>query len=273
MTATLVLAALLAPKVDLLARLDDPRISESSGLAASPSRPGVWYTHNDSGDRARFFRFGEDGRVTGTFQLTDARAIDWEDMAAARIAGKPRLYLADIGDNASRRAEIQVYSVAEPEGVGRSLGSVQTFRIRYPDGAHDCEAFFVQPGTGAFWLITKARQGVPAAYVVRRPRAGTLQTAEKVADLSLPVPAGMFGLITAADVSPDGRKVAIRTYGRVLLFQVRGRFEDWVRTEPVVLPSPAEFQGEAIGFSRDGQRLLTTSEGTPCPVSVIAPLP
>ena len=31
-------------------RISDPRITESSGLAASKLHPGVYWTHNDSGD-------------------------------------------------------------------------------------------------------------------------------------------------------------------------------------------------------------------------------
>lgn len=39
------------------ARLANQAIAESSGLACSRTTPGVFWTHNDSGDQARLFAF------------------------------------------------------------------------------------------------------------------------------------------------------------------------------------------------------------------------
>jgi hypothetical protein len=36
----------------------DPRVTESSGLTASPLHPRVFHAHNDSGDAARVFARG-----------------------------------------------------------------------------------------------------------------------------------------------------------------------------------------------------------------------
>ena len=55
----------------------DPRITESSGLAAS-SRSGIVFTHNDSGDSARFFAVDDAGRTRTTYALPDVQARDWE---------------------------------------------------------------------------------------------------------------------------------------------------------------------------------------------------
>ena len=59
---------------------EDPRITESSGLA-SASTPGVVYTHNDSGDAARFFAVGPDGRTRTVYTVPGVQVRDWEDMA------------------------------------------------------------------------------------------------------------------------------------------------------------------------------------------------
>ena len=50
-----------------LGHIANGAVIESSGLAAGVRSPGVWYTHNDSGDTARFFAMGSDGRSFGTF--------------------------------------------------------------------------------------------------------------------------------------------------------------------------------------------------------------
>ena len=56
-------------------------LPEASGLAASARYPGVLYTHNDSGDSARFFMMDETAKVIAEMRLPGATAVDWEDIA------------------------------------------------------------------------------------------------------------------------------------------------------------------------------------------------
>lgn len=91
----------------VMCHLQDPRITESSGVAAGP---GVLWTHNDSGDSARFFALDRRCRTLATYSVVGARATDWEDMAR----GAGALWFGDIGDNASTRSGVVVYRVPEP---------------------------------------------------------------------------------------------------------------------------------------------------------------
>src|SRR5439155_4051433 len=92
-----------------------PALGETSGIAAGRRVNGVWWVHNDSGDGARVFAIGTDGRDLGEFALSGATAVDWEDIAAGPgpSAGVAYLYVADIGDNAKSRAAVRVYRVLE----------------------------------------------------------------------------------------------------------------------------------------------------------------
>jgi len=49
-----------------LCRLQSRGINESSGLACSRTTPGLFWTHNDSGDDARVFLFDRQGRDLGS---------------------------------------------------------------------------------------------------------------------------------------------------------------------------------------------------------------
>src|SRR4051794_20300739 len=82
-----------------LCHLQDSRITESSGLAVGP---GVLWTHNDSGDSARFFALDRRCRTLATYTLPGVQATDWEDMAR----GGGYLWLGDIGDNSATRSTI-----------------------------------------------------------------------------------------------------------------------------------------------------------------------
>jgi hypothetical protein len=252
----------------LLATLSDKDINESSGLAPSIASKGVWYTHNDSGDKPRFFRFNEKGEVTGVFSLIGAQAQDWEDMASQRLGGKNWLYLGDIGDNARRRTSITVYRTEEPKGASRDIPINASFEIVYEDRARDCEALFIAPKSGDLWLVSKAREGETWAYVVRKPNKSGRYTAKKVARLTVDTGSGVGGtLVTGGDVSADGKRVILRTYSGALEYLAPKKFDDWVKAQPQPVTTRGEQQGEAIAYARDGLRILTTSEGSPCPVA------
>ena len=102
---------------ETIANLQDSSIKESSGLAASRSTPGLYWTHNDSGDGPFIYAFDERGRRRGVWKLRGATARDWEDMATGPGPERNRsyLYIGDIGDNSGSRSEIVVYRVPEPK--------------------------------------------------------------------------------------------------------------------------------------------------------------
>ncbi|MGZ8765592.1 MAG: hypothetical protein ACXW2C_07875 [Acidimicrobiia bacterium] len=249
--------------------ISDPAITEASGLAASVRNPGVLWVHNDSGDSARVFAVGTDGTTRATYTLTGASAVDWEDMAVGPGPGGETsyLYLGDIGDNASARSEIVVYRVAEPTVTGNpgagSLSDVAPIRLRYPDGAHDSEALFIDPTNGEMYLIEKKLAGGPVG-VYRAPAnlaSGSTTTLTKVSTLSLP--AGLANAVTAADSAADGHAIAVRTYGSVLLWdRATGKTPvEILAAGPCRGPVPAEIQGETIAFDADGRGYVTVSEG------------
>ncbi|MGH7782776.1 MAG: hypothetical protein ACREO5_02890, partial [Candidatus Binatia bacterium] len=88
-------------------------ITESSGIAASKCQPGVFWTHNDSGDDAYIFAINEKGDNLGTWRVANSENIDWEDIAEFRDpAGKCFIYIGEIGDNKIQRPVHAVYRVA-----------------------------------------------------------------------------------------------------------------------------------------------------------------
>src|SRR6476659_8499423 len=119
----------------------DPALTEISGIHVGVRNPGIWWVHNDSGDSARVFALDGSGAVRGTYSLTGATAVDWEDIAvvAGPTPGSGTIYAGDIGDNPLTRSEIQVYRVAEPDvpatgpAVTTSLTGVETLHLTYPD--------------------------------------------------------------------------------------------------------------------------------------------
>jgi hypothetical protein len=79
-------------------------------------------------------------------------------------------------------------------------------------------------------------------------------------------------LDTGGAVSPDGRRIALRTYTDAYLYDVPG--DDLVEAfdeDPVVVALPESKQGEAITWTRDSRSLVVTGEGARARVSRVVP--
>ncbi len=97
-----------------LAKLADPAIRESSGLAVGRVNPGAFWTHNDSGGQPRLFLVDAKGKTLATMAVRGAKAVDWEDMASFVDNGRSALLIADVGDNQAKRKTCTLYVVREP---------------------------------------------------------------------------------------------------------------------------------------------------------------
>jgi hypothetical protein len=247
--------------------LQDPALVEVSGLAVSAKNADTLWAHNDSGDTARLFAITPAGATRAIYTLTGATAIDWEDMAIGPgpTAGTPYLYAGDIGDNAQSRTDVAVYRVPEPTVAGsgtQALGGVEKLTLRYPDGAHDAEALFVDPRSGELYVIQKSIGGgaVGIYRAAANLAADSTTTLTRVGTLSLPT--GFANAVTAADITPDGDTIAVRSYGGVRLYsRTTLTVPDALAGGPCAGPLPAEGQGETVAFQPDGRAYSTVSEG------------
>lgn len=247
----------------------DPRVSESSGVAASRRTSGVLWTHNDSGDGPYVYATDTTGAARGTFAVTGARNVDWEDIALGPCAGGTCLYLADTGDNQERRRSVALYRVPEPDVPERHpfrtrpTAPAQGVTVRYPDGPHDVEAMWVAPSQDVH-LVTKGRSGPVRHY--RVPARAWGSSAQVTAELIETLPIAVRSVrdrVTGAGLSPDGQTVALRTYAAVYFFHAAsgGRLD--LPAEPVACDvrhlGP---EGEGVSWLDDSRLVLTRERGT-----------
>ncbi len=260
----------------VLGTVTDPGIDESSGLAASRRNPGLLWTHNDSGDAPLVYCLDIQAHGCGVWRVTGAEAFDWEDMAAGPgpSAGEPYLYLGDIGDNLDQRTEIVVYRIPEPaaaSGVGTTKAApaatppAEAIRLRYPDGAHNAEALAVHPVTGDLYVVTKDAQSAKVFKASAPLVTARLTALVQVGTIRLGSASRGLELVTGADVSPDGRRVAISTYAQAyeLELPAGGVFDDIWAQRPVPVTLGFRPQGESIAYRLDGRALLSSSEIVP----------
>lgn len=266
---------------NVIARLEDDSIDESSGLAASRRNPGIFWTHNDSGDDPLLFAIDRQGRTRGVWRIAGAKARDWEDIAVGPGAesGRTYVYIGDIGNNKYSRENLVIYRFPEPvvDAAGarssrkNPLGTeeAEVIRLAYPDGNHDAEALMVHPQTGDIYIATKTTDPSTTIYKLNGAASYSgVNTLTRVGQVRIP---NLFGaLITGADISPDGRRVILCDYTRAyeLRMAVGDRLEFdtiWSR-EVVQVPLGKREQGEAVCYRLDGQAILATSEGRHTPL-------
>jgi len=272
--------------VELAGMLFDPQMGEVSGLAASRRHRDVLWMHDDGGNPERLFAVDTDGDRIATFRLEGVTKTDWEDIAAFELDGRHYLLIADTGDNGGLRRTLQLHVIEEPARLENArIRPAWSIAFRWPDGARDCEAVAVDAARGQVLLISKKRQP-PELFTLPLRQAGTsLLTARRVGHLAgIPQPdaetlernpqrARQQGQVTAADVSPDGRTLAVMTY-RYLLLYPRGGRQSWataVSRPPKVRLLPWLPQAEALGWAADGRSLYVTGEFVPAPMYRIRP--
>ena len=263
-----------------LANLKNPDINESSGLAASRSNSGIYWTHNDSGDEPLVYAFDATGESRGVFRVAGAKARDWEDMAIGPGPTRDQsyLYLGDIGDNDHARAEIVVYRVAEPtlteadkrssKDKPRTTVAAEAIRLQYPDGKFDAETLLVHPISGNIYIITKVTLRNAVVYEAPAPLTpGKVITMTRIGEIK--VPSLLGGALTGGSISPDGRRVALCDYlqGYEVVLPAKSKdFNDiWKQTVTGFNLGKRE-QGESITYRADGKALLATSEGKSPPL-------
>ncbi|MBW8366600.1 MAG: hypothetical protein K0M70_01925 [Arenimonas sp.] len=280
--------ALLLSDPSLAARWGSPELAglvtheamdEISGLAASRTHPGRYWAINDSGNTAQLHLMDDRGRHQASVDVVGAKNVDWEDLASFELDGRNYLLVSDTGDNGGIRQDLALHVFEEPSDLTGPATLAWTVRFRWPDGPRDCEAAAVDPVRGEILLVSKKR--VPAQlFRVPLKNDGSEAVAEKLGTLSgiqqpdagdlarSPLYGRYRAQITAADLSPNGRVLAVLSY-RSIHFLVRGRDESWKRALAASLPHlslPWIPQAEALAFSLDGQEMFIASEQLPSPL-------
>lgn len=274
-----------SPRAVELGHLQDPAITESSGVVASRRTGGrLLWTHNDSGDGPFVYAMKPNGAKLGTFRLRGVDAVtDCEDIAIGPgpQPGVPYLYLGDIGDNNSVRNAVShvctVYRFPEPAvpaGARASTqahplltASVEALRCVYPDGSHNAETLLVHPRTGRIYIVAKNPNGRDGVYEFPLPLdPRRIVTLTKLATVTVSGEPALYpNLVTGGDIAPDGSHVLLRTYWYAYEYAVPAGgagFDGVWRARPRRIMVPLQTQGEGIGYTYpQGDGFYLTSEG------------
>jgi hypothetical protein len=257
-------------------QIASPEIRESSGLVKSRQYDLFW-THNDSGDRPRIFAITRAGELIAEYEVAGAGQVDWEDIATDDAGN---LYVGDIGNNLNNRRDLGIYRITEPD-PSKGGGVIEAERFiayQYADQESfntlcrwnfDAEALFWMDG--ALVVATKDRSD-HRFRVYRISDGGSDEGQPERVDpwhvFDLGGTTSWWGNVTGADLSSDGRWLALLTYSAVLIYE---RTPDrtapfqpsyWIdlRLRETGQVEAIAWDGDALIFGNESGRLYSVAE-------------
>ncbi|MEV6729777.1 MULTISPECIES: WD40 repeat domain-containing protein [unclassified Streptomyces] len=239
----------------------DPRIKESSGLAASRIHPGVYWTHNDSDDGPYVYAVDSaTGRTVA--RVTLAGVGTPRDVEAISMGPDGQLYVGDIGDNLNGSWDhVWIYRFPEPKQLADVTVKAEQFTVRYADGARNAEALMVHPVTGRVYIASKSEDKGGLYEGPEKLSASGTNVFRRVADLPW---------VTDGAFSPDGGRLTLRGYFFARTYPWKdGRPEG----EGERVDAPWQGQAESVTYSADGSTLMFGSEGESSRVVAVAVKP
>ncbi len=238
-------------------------ISESSGLEELSLREGFW-TINDAGNTNDLFLFDIKGKMIQKVKIANAKNKDWEALASD---GKSMLYIGDFGNNHNSRKDLIIYSV--------DIGTIRENRVKatkttfsYEDQSKfppkeknrnfDAEAFIYYNNN--FYIFSKNRtstfDGTTKMYkVLAEPGeavarfVGEFKTCKNEKNCR----------ITGADISEDGKQVALLTHDSIYLFS-NFKNDNFFDGENVKIKLMHNSQKEGICF-KENELYITDERG------------
>lgn len=267
------------PGSGIAGRLQNPVIDEVSGMARSGRHQDVFWVVNDDGPSV-LHAINASGRDLGQVTVKKASNRDWEDLAAFTHDGVPYLLVADIGDNDSQRKDVRLYIVEEPEAGADNVTVAWRIEFTYPEGPRDAEAVAVDAAAREILVLTK--RDVPARLYALplRPDTDERINARLLVDVdSLPQPSrqdidrapatdNWYWQPTGMDLSPDGRRLVVLTYGGIYLYE-RAAGSGWaeaLRQAPRVISATGNREAESVTFDRTGSAIYITLEQRHAPL-------
>ena len=245
---------------------------ESSGLVIeSPNR---FWTHNDSGDKARLYQFDSTGVLRRTVVVKKADNVDWEDITLD--AERRNFYIGDFGNNGQNRTDLTIYKIPIPQSATTFFQTdtviAEKIVFSYPDQLNfppvdsskyfDAEAFIAT--SDSIYIFTKDFDVTPYKGKTRIYRVPT-QAGTHIAKLvHVHETEGSWkynGAITSAALGSDG-KMLLMSYQKLWAFTNYPNRQFWLGNKKELTFGLTQFaQREAVAIAPwDNCTVYITSE-------------
>ncbi len=233
-------------------------LREVSGTEVLINSSFIWMI-NDSGNSSNLFGVDKQGTIQKVLKI-NAKNHDWEDLASDE---KGNLYIGDFGNNSNTRKNLRILKVAssdlkkdkaKAEIIEFKFENQRDFPPKKSQLSFDAEAFFYFQDH--FYIFTKSR--IPEKYgqtfLYKIPAKKGKYKAKCI---------GKFfngkensSWITGADISNDGKTVALLSQKNVLIFS-NFTGDDFFSGSLKIIPFIKQTQKEGVCFTNHKTLLIT----------------
>ena len=239
------------------------KLKENSGMAIGKDST-VWFV-NDGGNEDKIYQINNKGKILKELEVKNAKNKDWEDMARDKDGN---VYIADTGNNANKRKDLVIYKMPDPdkekgdkikaEQIEFSFPEQRKFPPKQKNLLYDTEAIFY--AKDSLYLITKNRSHPfnGNALIYRIPAKKGNYKATYLGEFILCTDFSTCK-ITAADISPDGKTIALLGYGKLWLF-TNFNLSNFFEGELNTIDLGVRTQLESISFLNNKTLLLSDEQ-------------
>ncbi|MBL7474006.1 hypothetical protein [Robertkochia sediminum] len=193
---------------------------ENSGMEVIPGSDLIWMI-NDSGNKDHLYGLNVQGSIEANINIKNASNRDWEDLTADE---EGNLYIAEIGNNNFNRDELYIYKVPNPGSNPPDELKAEQIEFTYPghkkDQPYNAEALVYFKGKLYIFTKNKTDEKKAVTYVFSVPATPGTYKARPVGKTTL-CDSGSSCRVTAADISPDGKTLALLSHDKIWLSENR----------------------------------------------------
>ncbi len=254
----LVVQGLFAQELIKVSDLPDI-LNESSGLEITEG--GDFWSHNDDG-KPILYNFDTAGNIIKALHLRNINK-GWEDLARDMHGN---IYIGNFGNNYNVRKDLRIYKLPPPETIAGLVTMAEIIKFSYPEQREfppsydqldfDMEAMICYQDS--LFLFTKNRTDPFTGYtkVYRLPTQADEHYAELVDSVYLGAGPAVEYWITSADLSPDGKLLALLGHSKIWIFSCF-QGSNFFGGRVTIIPLNHFSQKEAVCFANSTTLYLT----------------
>jgi len=238
------------------------KLKEVSGMEVD--KEGNIWVIEDSGNKDNIYRVDQDGDIKESLEIDHAKNKDWEDLT---IDFDGNLYIGDFGNNRNNREDLVIYKIVNDE-MGKKEPNADEIQFSYPqqkdfppknDSLYfDTEGFFHLDDHLYIFTKNRTRPYSGKTLIYRVPDSEGEYEAEFLGSLFLCADQDHCS-VTSADISPDGKTIALLSYGLVFLLTDFGS-TDFTKSSIKIIDLQTQTQVESVCFYDDNTLLIADEE-------------
>lgn len=195
------------------------KLSENSGIVQY-TKETAWFIE-DSGNSDNLYKTDFKGNIIKHLDIKNQKNIDWEDLTKDKAGN---LYIGDFGNNDSKRKNLTILKVSNPEIEKGNKINAEVIRFNYPEQEefpphrsklwYDAEAFFHHSGHLYIFTKNRANPFTGETLIYKVPDTKGRHEAKLVGKINLCNDWDTCK-VTSAAISPDDKTIVLLSYGKL----------------------------------------------------------